>query len=68
MSRVLVVGDVSAGALGRLPFAEILEYEAEFGRSVSRAYPVTTLCQYDARKISGLDAAGLLQCHDGPLH
>lgn len=68
VTRVFAVGDVSAGALGRLPFAEILEYEAEFGRSVSRAYPVTTLCQYDARKISGLDAAGLLQCHDGPRH
>jgi len=68
MSRVLVVGDVSAGALGRLPFPEILEYEAEFGRSIARAFPVATLCQYDARKISGLDAAGLLQCHDGPLH
>ena len=68
VSQVYAVGDVSAGALGRLPFAEILEYEAEFGRSVSRAFPVTTLCQYDARKISGLDAAGLLQCHDGPRH
>src|SRR5438445_9696664 len=68
VSRVYVVGDLSAGALSRLPFAETLAYEVEYGRSIARAFPVTTLCQYDARKISGLDAAGLLQCHDAPLH
>jgi len=68
VSRVYVVGDLSAGALSRLPFAETLAYEVEYGRSIAQAFPVTTLCQYDARKISGLEAAGLLQCHDGPLH
>ena len=68
VSRVYVVGDLSAGALSRLPFAETLAYEVEYGRSIAQAFPVTTLCQYDARKISGLDAAGLLQCHDAPLH
>jgi len=68
VSRVYVVGDLSAGALSRLPFAETLAYEVEYGRSIAQAFPVTTLCQYDARKISGLDAAGLLHCHDAPLH
>ena len=68
VSRVYVVGDLSAGAFSRMPFAESLAYEAEYGRSIVPAFPVTTLCQYDARKISGLDAAGLVQCHDGPLH
>jgi transcriptional repressor of dcmA and dcmR len=62
-----VVGDLSAG-FKRMPFAATLAYEAEYGRSIAGAFPVTTLCQYDARKISGLDAAGLLHCHDGPLH
>jgi excisionase family DNA binding protein len=68
VSRVHVVGDVSGGALGRLPVAEILEYEAEFGRSIAREFPVLTLCLYDARRMSGLDVAGVIQCHDGPLH
>src|SRR5207245_2886205 len=67
VTAVYVVGDLSAG-FKRLPFAATLAYEAEYGRSIAQAFPVTTLCQYDARKISGLDAAGLLQCHDGPLH
>jgi len=65
-SAVYVVGDLSAG-FRRMPFAVTLAYEAEYGRSIAQAFPVTTLCQYDARRISGLDAAGLLQCHDGPL-
>jgi transcriptional repressor of dcmA and dcmR len=65
VSSLYVVGDLSAG-FRRLPFAATLAYEAEYGRSIARAFPVTTLCQYDARKISGLDAARLMQCHDGP--
>src|SRR6266513_1511032 len=56
MSRVHVVGDVSDGDLGRLTFANILEYEAEYSRSIAAGFPVTTLCQYDARGLSGLDA------------
>jgi transcriptional repressor of dcmA and dcmR len=68
ISRLYVIGDLSAGAFSRMPFAESLAYEAEYARSIARAFPVTTLCLYDARKLSGLDAAAVLQCHDGPLH
>jgi excisionase family DNA binding protein len=67
VSRIYVVGDVSAGALSRGPFAQTLAYEAEYERAIARMFPVITLCQYDARKLSGLDAAALLQCHHGPL-
>jgi excisionase family DNA binding protein len=67
VSRIYVVGDVSGGALGRLPFAQTLAYEAEYDRVIARMFPVTTLCQYDARTITGVDAAAVLQCHHGPL-
>ena len=67
LSQAYVVGDVSGGALGGLPFAEVLEYEAEYERAIAQAFPVVTLCQYDARTISGLDAVGVLQCHHGPI-
>lgn len=67
-AQLYVVGDVSAGALSRLPFAETLTYEAEYDRLIARMFPVNTLCQYDARKISGVDAAAVLHCHDGPRH
>jgi excisionase family DNA binding protein len=66
IARVYVVGDLSTG-FTNLPFADTIEYEAEYDRSIAQAFPVTTLCQYDARKISGLDAAAVFHCHDGPL-
>ena len=48
-----MLGDLSGGGPGgRNSFARILEYEAEYGRSIAQAFPVITLCQYDARKIS----------------
>ena len=65
--RAYVVGDVSGGALGGLPFADVLEYEAEYERAITQAFPVVTLCQYDARRMSGLDAAAVLHCHHGPI-
>src|SRR5256885_346307 len=59
-----VVGDVSGGRLARQsPFEEVLEYETEYDRSVSRRFPVDTLCLYDARALSGVEAARLLEVH-----
>lgn len=65
VAHLTVVGDVSGGALGSLPVAQVLDYEGEYDRSIARRYPVTTLCLYDARSLSGLEVAGLLQRHDG---
>jgi excisionase family DNA binding protein len=59
-----VVGDVSDGRLRRRrPFAEVLAYEREYDRSVSRRFPVATLCLYDARRLSGVEASRVLQVH-----
>jgi transcriptional repressor of dcmA and dcmR len=59
-----VVGDVSGGQLGRSSaFDEVLEYEAEYGRSLAARFPVATLCLYDARRLSGVETARLLQVH-----
>lgn len=68
VSRFYVVGDLSTGAFSRLPFAETLAYEAGYSRAIANEFPVTTLCQYDARKLSGLDTVAVLQCHDAPIH
>jgi transcriptional repressor of dcmA and dcmR len=61
---VRAVGDVSGGALGKLPLAEILEYELEYGRSIATQFPVSKLCQYDAHRLTGLAAARILEYHD----
>jgi excisionase family DNA binding protein len=63
-----VVGDVSGGVLAqRNPFDAVLDYEADYERAMSRRFPVTTLCQYDARLLSGVDVARLLRCHGDSL-
>jgi hypothetical protein len=43
-------------------FDHVLEYEAGYER-LSRRFPVTTACLYDARSYSGLETARLVQRH-----
>jgi transcriptional repressor of dcmA and dcmR len=68
VSRFCVVGDLSTGAFSRRPFAETLTYEVEYARTIASGFMVTTLCQYDARKLSGVDTVAVLQLHDSPVH
>jgi transcriptional repressor of dcmA and dcmR len=59
-----VVGDLADGGPERgKAFARLLEYEAEYDRRIARRFPVVTLCQYDARRLSGLEALATLQSH-----
>ena len=60
-----MVGDLSGGPLARRKdFAEVVEYEAEYDRSIARRFPaVFTLCLYDARRLSGVETASLFRCH-----
>ena len=58
-----VVGDVSGGSLARAgDFDQVLEYEAAYEK-LSRRFPVTTACLYDARNHTGLETARLIQRH-----
>src|SRR5207248_1819524 len=58
-----VVGDVSGGRLGRRgSFEDVLAYERAYG-ALSRRFGVTTLCLYDARRLSGVEASRALQVH-----
>jgi excisionase family DNA binding protein len=64
--RVYIVGDLSGGGPARSsPLARILAYERDYDRRIARRFPVVTLCQYDARKLSGTDLYAVLQCHPG---
>jgi len=59
-----VVGDVSGGRLARKnEFAEVLEYESVYDRSIARRFAVSTLCLYDVRRLSGIETARLFRCH-----
>jgi excisionase family DNA binding protein len=68
VSHFCVVGDLSTGAFSLMPFAETLAYEADYSRAIANGFSVTTLCQYDVRKLSGVDTVAVLQLHDGPVH
>jgi len=62
-----VAGDVSGGPLGRRrSFDDVLAYEREYG-ALSRRFGVTTLCLYDARRLSGVEASRVLQVHSDML-
>jgi excisionase family DNA binding protein len=63
-----VVGDVSGGRFGRrAPFPQVLKYERAYD-SLSHRYPVTTLCLYDARRVSGVESARMLHSHPDLFH
>jgi excisionase family DNA binding protein len=58
--RSLRVVGTEVGPFGR--FGELIEYEEGYER-LSRRFPVVTLCQYDARKRSGIELCSILKRH-----
>jgi excisionase family DNA binding protein len=66
-TSLYAVGDVSGTGLGRSPLDQVLELEREYDRRVSRRFPVASLCLYDARRLSGVDASRMLQAHGDML-
>jgi hypothetical protein len=64
-----VLGDVSGGSLGRRNALQaVLQYEADYDRSIARRFPVATLCLYDARLLSGVDTSQVLAHHGDAFH
>src|SRR5881398_397500 len=62
-----VVGDISGERLGRhRSFGDLLVYERDYG-ALARRFGVATLCLYDARRLSGVQAARMLQVHTDML-
>ncbi len=58
--RSLRVVGTEVGPFAR--FSELIEYEEGYER-LSRRFPVVTLCQYDARKRSGVELCSILKRH-----
>jgi transcriptional repressor of dcmA and dcmR len=61
-SSLRAVGDVWGIAEGVSP-DELLAYETQYEQRIARKLPVVTLCQYDARRFSGLAVLDALKCH-----
>jgi transcriptional repressor of dcmA and dcmR len=62
-----VLGDLSDGGPERRTFARLLEYEQSYDRQVARRFPVVTLCQYDAGRLSGRQMLAVLRAHHHTL-
>ena len=56
------VGDGTA-LLRRIGPAAMATYEAKFDRLITRQYPIEALCQFDARKLSGMEVLRALESH-----
>lgn len=57
-----VIGDIWRLAKG-VPREELLEYERGYDELLARRFPLITLCLYDAREFSSLDALRALRGH-----
>jgi transcriptional repressor of dcmA and dcmR len=61
-----VVGDVSSAPFaGGAEFEAVIHYEREYDRLIARPFGTATLCQYDARRVTGGELLELLVLHDG---
>jgi excisionase family DNA binding protein len=58
-----VVGDVTSTCSKWQGVEAAVEYEVGYEQLIARRFPVVTLCQYDARKLSGVDLLAVLKCH-----
>lgn len=63
-STLRVVGDVPSVILSKgRSLSEVTKYETDYQRLIARRFPVVTLCQYDARRLSGRDLLTVYKCH-----
>lgn len=59
-----ILGDM-AWALDRgLGIDELIDFELRFNQFLAHQFPVVSLCQYDARRFSGVAILDTLKCHD----
>ena len=63
---IRLVGNMSEGQLVRgKAFASALRYEEDYDTQLARRFPLVTLCQYDARRHSGVDLLEVYKRHGG---
>ena len=61
-----LVGDVW-GLAKKITRDELVEFEHGYDQIIARRFPVVTLCLYDVRRFSSLDALRALQGHGDGL-
>jgi transcriptional repressor of dcmA and dcmR len=61
---IRLVGNVSDDEAGLVrPFENITRYEEAYDRLLAKRFPLVTLCQYDARRYTGVELCEILKRH-----
>ncbi|WP_164844345.1 MEDS domain-containing protein [Azoarcus sp. DN11] len=59
-----VVGDMAWVLDKKLCLDELIDFELRYNQFLARQFPLVSLCQYDARRFSGLAVLNALKCHE----
>lgn len=62
--RMRVVGDMAWAVEKELGIDELIDFELRYNLFLAHQFPVASLCQYDARKFSGVAVLDALKCHE----
>lgn len=62
--RLRVVGDMVWAVEKRLGIDQLIDFELRYNQFLAHRFPVASLCQYDARKFSGVAILDALKCHE----
>ncbi|MDE2149096.1 MAG: MEDS domain-containing protein [Gammaproteobacteria bacterium] len=59
-----VLGDMAWFLDEDMGVPELVEFETRYNHSLAHQFPVVSLCQYDARRFSGMGVVNALKCHE----
>ena len=61
---IRLVSDMAWGIEQGLDLDELMAFERHYDYGLAHRFPVITLCQYDARRFSGIGVLRALKCHE----
>ncbi len=59
-----VLGDMTWALDKGISVDELMDFELRYNQFLAHQFPVVSLCQYDARRFSGVAILDALKCHD----
>ncbi len=61
---IRLVGDMAWSIERGMDLDELMAFETGYNHDLARRFPVVSLCQYDARRFSGIGILRSLKCHE----
>jgi excisionase family DNA binding protein len=66
-THLRVLGDMAAFLDAGASLTALIDFEQRYNQNLAHRFAVVSLCQYDARRFSGLGILGALKCHEDTL-